>query len=168
MDIDITSVVIGIASLATFAVPIGYDQIKVKRFRRNAERNFEKASSDLGFTRGSFDVLQNGAAIGIGLNNEELLYAKSDSNYQLIELNRVTTCRSYKNETAVTGNDGHQQVHKEMGIKVHIRNSEDVKLPVFQGRDGFQRGDESMIIERWMSNIIKASRSASQTNKPSA
>lgn len=163
MEIDITSVVIGLASLATFAVPIGYDQFKVKRAKRNAERHFTETAKDLGFEFGDFEVLQNGAAIGIGLNSEELLYVKDNSDYNLVELCNVTSCSTYKSESVLTDNDGHEQMYKEMGVKLSARNSRDVKLPTFEGRDGTQHGNESLTIERWITSINKAVRAISKS-----
>lgn len=163
MEIDITSVVIGIASLATFAVPIGYDQFKVKRAKRKAEQYFLTTASDIGFEHGPFEMVHNGATIGIGLNNEELLYVKNSSTYQLVELCDVTSFSTYKSERVLTDNDGLKQNFKEMGIKLSTRHSGDIKLPVFEGRDGTQHGDESLIIERWLSKINKSVRDISQS-----
>ena len=163
MEIDITSVVIGIASLATFAVPIGYDQFKVKRAKRKAEQQFLKTATDIGFEHGPFEMLQNDATIGIGLNNEELLYVKDSSTYKLVELCDVTSCSTFKSESVLTDNDGLKQSFKEMGIKLSTRHSGNLKLPVFEGRDGTQHGNESLIIERLMSNINKAIRDISQS-----
>jgi|SRR6056297_909621 len=162
MEIDITSVVIGIASLATFAVPIGYDQFKVKRAKRKSEEQFLNSASETGFVHGSFEVLHNGAAIGICLNREELLYVKKSSAYTLIELCDVTSSSTYKSESVLTDNNGLKQNFKEMGIKLSTRHSGDIKIPVFEGRDGTQRGNESLIIERWMSKINKAVRDITQ------
>lgn len=159
MEIDITSVIIGLISLATFALPIGYDQIKVKRSKQHAEQQFLKTASDLEFKHESFEVLQNKAAVGLSLPKDKLLYVKSTDDYKFFELRNVISCSPYKSDSMTTDKDGHRQTWKEMGIKVSFRNSGDIRLPVFEGRDGTQQGIESLYIERWMSNINKAAHS---------
>lgn len=156
MEIDITSVIIGLASLATFAVPIGYDQLKVKRAESRAKQQFLATAANVGFQQGNFEVLGNSATIGIGNNSEELLYVKNDMDYSLLELSNLSDCSPYKSQKKVLGSGGNSQVMKESGIRLSFPKTGDVKLPVFEGRDGTQHGDEPIIIERWVSKIKSA------------
>ena len=100
MEIDITSVVIGLASLATFAIPIGYDQLKGKRTESRAKQQFLSTSANIGFQHGQFDLLRNQAVIGIGKNNEELLYVKDSDNYSLVELRNIIGYDTFKDMAA--------------------------------------------------------------------
>lgn len=155
MEIDITSVIIGLASLATFAIPIGYDQLKGKHKASKAKQQFFTISADTGFQYGQFDLLGNYAVIGLGKNSEELLYVKDSDNYKLLELCAITSCTSYKSKTKVnSGTSG--QTMKEMGLRLGRKNGGDIRLPVFEGRDGTQHGDETVIIEQWIGRINTA------------
>jgi len=156
MEIDITSVVIGLASLATFAIPIGYDQLKGKRTESRAKQQFLSTSANIGFQHGQFDLLRNQAVIGIGKNNEELLYVKDSDNYSLVELRNITSCQQYKSQKKVPDGGNSDQTMKEIGLRINHQNGNEIKLPVFEGRDGTQRGDESIVVESWMSRIIAA------------
>lgn len=162
MEIDITSVIIGLASLATFAVPIGYDQLKVKRAESRAKRQFLATAINAGFQHGNFDILGNYAAIGIGNNSEELLYVKNDTDYSLLELSNLSGCSPYKSQKKVPDSSGNPQAIIERGIRLSFSTTGDVKLPVFEGRNGTQHGDESIIIERWISMIKSAHQNLTQ------
>lgn len=162
MEIDITSIIIAIVSLATFAVPIGYDQMKVKRAANKARQHFFDAASSNGFQYTDFDILGNSATIGIGNNNDEVLYVKDSHNYHLLDLRNITSCGQYRSQKKITANDHLDQTIIEKGLRISYQNGEEIKLPVFEGRDGTQRGDESVIVERWMSRINAARKHVKQ------
>jgi hypothetical protein len=162
MQIDISSVIIGLASLATFAVPIGYDQYKVKRAKSRAKKQFLDTSANVGFQYDSYDILGNSAVIGIGKNSEELLYVKNDTDHRLIELRNLTSCRSYETQDKIVADDGSHRNMKEVGIRLTVSENGKIKLPVFEGRDGTQRGNESIVVEKWISRIASAQKSLHQ------
>jgi len=153
MQIEISSVIIGLASLATFAVPIGYDQYKVKRAESRAKKQFLDTSANVGFQYDSYDILGNSAVIGIGKNGEDLLYMKNDTEHSLIEMRNLTSCRPYESQEKIVAEDGSHRNMKEVGIRLTVSETRVIKLPVFEGRDGTQRGNESIVVEKWISRI---------------
>ncbi|WP_069131183.1 hypothetical protein [Rhodohalobacter halophilus] len=157
METDIASIVIGLASIATFLIPIGYYQMKEKNGVKKAKNRFLTIAEDVGFQTGEVDVLRNRAAIGIDRNSEELLYVNHGS-HELIELGNIDQALFYKSNMQVPGESGDQQNIQELGIRFKMRTGNDVKLPVFEGRDGTQIGDERIIVQGWIHKIESAKR----------
>jgi hypothetical protein len=153
METDLTSVIIGLASLAIFMLPIGYYQLHEKKMTKDAKKQFLKRADDLGFQAGDFEVLRNGATIGIGKNLEELLYVNRNQ-YHLVELTDVVNCSNYKNHMKDLGSEN--DVIQQVGIRIKLRKGLDVKLSVFEGKEGTMVGDEQIIVRRWIDRINSA------------
>ncbi len=153
METDLTSVIIGLASLAIFMLPIGYYQFQEKKGLKEAKKHFLNKAGDLAFQTGDFEVLRNRASIGIGKNHEELLYVNKNQ-YQLIELSDVVNCSNYKNHRKDLGSD--DSVIQQVGIRIKLRKGLDVRLPFFEGKVGTMIGDEQIIVRRWIGRINTA------------
>jgi hypothetical protein len=152
METDLTSVIIGLASLAIFMLPIGYYQLHEKKKTNDAKKQFLKRAADIGFQAGDFEILRNSASIGIGKNHEELLYVNRNQ-YHLVELTDVVNCSNYKNHKKVGSENG---VIQQVGIRIKLRKGLDVKLPFFEGAEGTMIGDEHIIVRRWIDRINAA------------
>jgi len=153
METDLISVIIGLASLAIFMLPIGYYQIHEKKKTKDVKKQFIKRADDLGFQAGDFEILRNRASIGIGKNHEELLYVNRNQ-YHLIELTDVINCSNYKSHKKDSGSEN--GVIQQVGIRIKLRKGMDVKLPVYEGREGTMIGDEHIIVRRWIDRINSA------------
>ncbi|WP_322570371.1 hypothetical protein [Rhodohalobacter sp.] len=150
METDLTSVIIGLASLAIFLLPIGYYQLHEKKSLKEAKKKFLKKADDLAFQAGDLEVLRNRASIGIGKNHEELLYVNGNQ-FQLIELSDVVKCSNYKSHKKdLDSDDG---VIQQIGIRIKLLKGLDVKLPIYEGKEGTMVGDENVITQRWISRI---------------
>lgn len=157
METDIASIVIGLASIATFLVPIGYYQMKEKKGVKTAKRQFIAVAEDLGFQPVEVVVLRNLAAIGLGKNGEKLLYVNK-SKRELIEIVNIDQSVFYKSTQSEHRQNGEPQMLQELGIRLKMRTDSDIKLPVFEGRDGTQIGDERIIVQGWIQKIESAKR----------
>ncbi|SRR6056297_1349617 len=153
METDLISVIIGLASLAIFMLPIGYYQIHEKKKTKDVKKQFIKRADDLGFQAGDFEIFRNRASIGIGKNHEELLYVNRNQ-YHLIELTDVINCSNYKSHKKDSGSEN--GVIQQVGIRIKLRKGMDVKLPVYEGREGTMIGDEHIIVRRWIDRINSA------------
>lgn len=158
METDLTSILIGLASLATFLLPIGYYQLREKKSLKEAKKLFLKKADDIGFQADDIEVFRNRAAIGFDKNHEELLYV-SGNQHQLIKLTDVVDCTIYKNLKKDPESDG--SVFQQTGVRIKLHKGLDANLPIFEGREGTMIGDEKMIIQRWIGKINTANKEVS-------
>ena len=162
MEIDFASIIIGLASIAIFLVPVGYFQIKEKNNIKNAKRQFLETAQDLGFQAGEFDILKNRAVIGIDKNREELLYVNK-TGHNLIQLVDVEQPGQFKSSQTVADDSGTEQLVREIGLQLKMREGGRIRLPVFEGRDGTQTGNEQLIIQDWVHKIDSAKKELSES-----
>jgi hypothetical protein len=162
MEIDLTSIIIGIAALSTFFVPIGMHQFSQKRKLNKTKKVFEAAAEKNGLQIHEMEVLRNGVAIGIDINQENVLYIEN-GNKTLIGLRKIAGCKLYKHQRKDTLADGSKAVIHEQGIQLnfHTRSNDDVVLLFFQGKEGSTYGDEGIIIERWIVKMTSALKKSS-------
>lgn len=153
METDLTSIIIGLASLAVFLVPIGYYQLHEKKGLKEVKKLFLKKADDLGFQTGDIEILRNHAAIGMDKNHEELLYLNGNQ-FELIELADVVHCSIYSNHKKdLDSGDG---VIQQIGIHMKLQKGLSIKLPIFEGKEGTLFGDERLITQHWIGKINSA------------
>src|SRR6056297_2921023 len=131
METDLTSIIIGLASLATFFVPIGYYELHEKKSLKEARKRFLKKASEIGFQTVDVKILRNHAAMGIGKNNEQLLYVHGNQ-YELVEIADVVNLCMYKRNNKNSENEVFQQI----GVRLNLHKGVSVELPVFEGKEG--------------------------------
>lgn len=153
METDLTSIIIGLASLATFFIPIGFYQHHEKKWKKEVKKNFLKIAEEIGFQIGDIDILRNRAAVGIGKNSEQLLYVLG-SQYKLIELTEVVDCTVYKKFKK--NPDRESERIQQIGIRLQLKKGESINLAVFEGKEGTLFGDERLMAQQWISKIRTA------------
>jgi len=151
METDLTSIIIGLASLATFFVPIGYYELHEKKSLKEARKRFLKKASEIGFQTVDVKILRNHAAMGIGKNNEQLLYVHGNQ-YELVEIADVVNLCMYKRNNKNSENEVFQQI----GVRLNLHKGVSVELPVFEGKEGTLIGDERIIVQHWIGKINTA------------
>jgi len=154
MDIDLTSILIGIAALSTFIVPAGMYQFSLWRQHNSTRDAFGNAARNYGLQIETPEILRSGTAIGLDIPNRMLLHFKNGED-TLIGLNDIQGCSFYKQMKKVRAEDGTESQIQSIGIQVVLKKSPTGKLnlPVFEGKEGFTFGDEERIAERWIKNI---------------
>lgn len=154
MEIDIVSIIIGIASLATFFVPIGLYQLSVKRKKHSLQTVFKGAVEKNALHIDESDFLRNEIAIGIDLQKKIILHVHKGID-TLLDIRTMKSCRSYKQERREKAENGSLTITLEMGIQIAHRHGTnlDVKVPLFQAREGSVYGDESIIINKWVNKM---------------
>ena len=154
MDIDLTSIIIGIAALSTFFVPVGLYQFSLKKKFKNAKKAFESVAQKYQLQIDQFEILRNGNVIGIDSEKKIVLHLKNGVD-TLTELKHVVGCKYYNQQRKVTSDDGNPDVIHELGIQLTFqpRLNYNVKLLFFEGKEGSTHGDERIIINKWIGYI---------------
>lgn len=155
MEIDITSIIIGIAALSTFFVPIGLHQFSHKRKNKKTQHTLETAAIKNRLRIDQLEVLRGGGAICIDNQQKIVLYIKNETE-TVISLEDIAGCKPYNDQRKETLKDGSKAVIHEQGIQLSFQASSkksDVKLLFFHGKEGSTFGDEGVIIDRWIGKI---------------
>lgn len=157
MEIDLTSIIIGIAALSTFFIPIGIHQFSQKNKVKKTRKSFEEAAEVYSLHIDDMEVLRNGLAIGIDTQNHCILHL-SDQKETMIELDDVQSCKLFKDlrrETTVDGTKTHTVL---FGIHIKFKQNQNLglKLSLFEGNEGSVFGGEEVIIQRWIDKIHSA------------
>ena len=154
MEIDLTSIIIGLAALSTFFVPIGLYQISQKQIIKKAKTTFDAATQKNRLQIDQMEIIRNGVGIGIDLQQQIMLHVRNGTE-TLTDLKNVAGCKFFKDHRKnIPGNDN-GSYYQEMGIQIIFPGSQsrELKLLFFEGKEGNTFGDEEVIIHRWVKNI---------------
>ncbi|MEX0661838.1 MAG: hypothetical protein WEA58_15285 [Balneolaceae bacterium] len=154
MEIDVISIVIGIVALSTFFVPIGLYQLSEKRKLKDARSKFKSVADEHGFHSDEMEVFRGGITMGIDLQNRSLMHVKNGKE-TVLNLDEIQDCKFYKTQHNEPAENDTTTSIQEMGIAVSLRNTknDDLRLPIFKGKEGNTFGDESLITQRWIRKI---------------
>lgn len=157
MEIDLTSLIIGIAALSTFFIPIGIHQYSQKNELKKTRKSFEDAVEVYNLHINDMEVLRNGFAIGIDTQNHCILHLKNQKE-TLIELDDVQSCKFFKDLRSKTTDDGTKTNTVTMGIHIKFKQnrSREMKLPLYEGNEGSIFGGDEITIHRWIDKIHSA------------
>ncbi|CAN5327000.1 hypothetical protein BH23BAC3_BH23BAC3_35220 [soil metagenome] len=154
MEIDLTSIIIGIAALSTFFVPIGLHQFSHKRNIKKTQEYFESVAENNGLQIDHMEVLRNGIAMGIVVHRQIIIHIKN-STETLLDMKTIASCSFYKHQRKEGTQAGDLCVIQELGIQIALQNrhNRELKLILFEGKEGITFGDEDVIIRRWIDKI---------------
>lgn len=157
METDLTSIIIGIAALSTFFIPIGMYKISQRRKLRTTLHLFRNFALNYGLRIDDVDILRDGIAIGIDFQNKILLHV-IDRRETLMDLSDVQSCSLFKHQRKVTGDDGTVKHILTSGIQVKLIKSQtrELQLPLFIRKGGGTFGDEEIVIHKWIVKIKTA------------
>lgn len=154
MEIDLTSIIIGIAALSTFFIPIGIHQYSQKHKVKKTRKSFDTAAETYSLHIDDMEVLRNRIAIGIDIENHCILHLKNQKE-TIMEIDDVQSCKLFKNHRSETKDDGTKTHIVVMGIHIKFKQirSQEMKLPLFEVNEGSIFGDEEITIHRWIGKI---------------
>lgn len=157
METDITSVVIGIAALACFFVPIFYLEVYKKRTTKKFEKKFNDLALKSNMALSKHNTWHNSYAIGLDYKKGRILYLNSKNGQDVIhqiDLSEVVKCRIFReNDFNLTTNTG---------IVFAYRNASkpELKLEFYLSENGYTLGDEIILAEKWAGLINPRLRTA--------
>ncbi|MEX0944942.1 MAG: hypothetical protein WDZ38_04650 [Balneolaceae bacterium] len=154
MEIDLTSIIIGIVALSTFFIPIGIHEFSQKFKLKKTRKSFDDAAKVYDLHIDNMEVLRNGFAIGIDTQNHCILHLKNQKE-TVIELDDIQNCKLFKDLRSETADDGTKLHTVRMGIHIIFKQNRslEIKLPLFEGKEGSIFGDEEATIQRWIYKI---------------
>lgn len=158
MEIEISSIIIGILSLATFFIPILYSQKKQKSLHTKMLAKFLEIAANHQLNITINDTPGGRYAIGLDETQQKLLYIDEtgDSGHRvIIDLKDVRSVKQINIQHSVKTHVGSTTVIDRLGIKLAFRNHQlnDNILLFYVGKNGLPLGNELELVRRW-ENIV--------------
>lgn len=160
MEIEISSIIIGILSLATFFIPILYSQRKQKSLHKKMFTNFLKIAGNYQLNITISDTPGGRYAIGLDENQDKLLYLDESvdpGQRVLIDLKDVRSVKQVNIQHNVKTHAGFTTVIDRLGIKLIIHNHQlsDKTLLFYEGKSGLPLGNELDLIRKWELIVVQ-------------
>jgi hypothetical protein len=156
MEIEISSIIIGVIFLSTFFIPIFWYQISEKRNQKNDALKLKAAASEHNFTISDYDIWGNGYAIAIDKENFRVLFMEPGQDLKpvitLMALDKILHCRPFSEARNVKIGSHNQTVIDRTGIVLHI-GKEKMKLHFFDGTKGKTLLSELELTQKWSAKL---------------
>lgn len=158
MDIEISSVILGLGFLAAFFVPIMYSQMKQKTKHKKISASFEEAAKSHQFVITQYDILGDRSAIGIDTGKKKVLFfRKTEDGAEriLIDLWEVESCKMVNVSRNLKTHAGNTTVVDRLGIRIIYKQARlpEKKLLFYDGTHGDPLGNEFAQAQKWVKVI---------------
>ena len=153
MKFDLSSLIITVIALATFIVPITYDQLN----KRKTSKVIKKLTAFAGKQKLQLDksvVFQDTFALGLDKKLKTLAYLNTNqdkSQESTYDLSKVSKCRLHRSEV----NEKDSDIQKIGFIKLQFHNSktQDVDLEVYKMKQNLAYYEEENMAKKMVRSI---------------
>lgn len=154
MDIDLTSIIIGIIALAFFFVPVIYYEYIKKRSTKKITAFFKEEALKRNIQLTQSDVWRDRYGIGVDSNTHKLIYFKKNKDqdeFLVIDLKEIKKCRISKEDKRVKTEKGNLSITTKVALLCeHVRSaSMDITLELYKGDKDNSVRDEIALAEKW-------------------
>lgn len=126
MKVDLTSLIIGICALASFAVPIAWYQISEKMKEKKLHSDINQYAQEENITLTSEEVWGDHYALGVDKKSRKLVYLKHTENgdqKELIDLSKVQKCKVSNGTKTIRDASGKKSVITSINLLFHYLDS---------------------------------------------
>jgi hypothetical protein len=154
MDIDLSSIIIGIIALSFFIVPVIYFEYFKKHTTKKFTAYFNEIAQNNGVKLSQFDIWRDSYAIGIDSDAKQILYLKRKNGQdetQFVDLSEVNKCRVSKDDERIKTPNGEQRVTTQIDLQIEFKNPEKPHLTItfYNGKNGDSVRDEVTLADKW-------------------
>jgi len=158
MDIDITSIIIAVAGLSTFFVPIAFDKYKKKNQANKHVSELMKDAELQNIRITDYDVWHETNIIAIDKTSGFLVYRnefQGKPETVTLDLSRVQRCRMFKSDRSVIMQGKTVMVTDKVGILLTLTDQKkpEKKLVFYHADKGPALSVEIPLAEKWASLI---------------
>ncbi|MEX2345162.1 MAG: hypothetical protein WD604_06070 [Balneolaceae bacterium] len=152
MDIEMSSVIIGLCFLAVFFIPIMYSQRVQKAKNKKIYNLFMDAAKSHQLTISEYDVLDEHSVIGLDNHQNMLLFlrhANGGSERVLVDVSKIESCKMI-NLSRSPGK--HITVVDRLGIRLTFKKGKipEKQLLFYEGTHGEPLGNEYFLTKKWI------------------
>jgi hypothetical protein len=168
MEIDLTSIIIGIIALSIFFVPIFYYEVYKKRASKKFDKYFTEVARSHDLTLSQHDTWRDRYAIGFDENAGKVIHLRKKNGQDetvLIDLSGIKKCRISKADDKIKTPKGVIKRTSRIDLSLAYRNASktDKLLEFYRGESGDELRGEMALAEKWSRMI--SSRLGSSGNK---
>jgi hypothetical protein len=158
MEIDLSSIIIGIIALSFFFVPIIYFEYYKKRATKKFTAHFNQVAQKNSLDLSEYDVWRDQYGIGIDTGAKTILYHKQKNgqeNTVLLELSELKRCRISKEDDRIKTPGGDRRITTRIDLQIEFFSPEKtgVSVEFYNGENGESVRDEVILAEKWSKMI---------------
>jgi hypothetical protein len=160
MDIDISSIIIGIVALSFFFAPVIYYEYYKKRPTKKFTAHFKKTAEKHHLNLTQFDVWRDHYGIGIDNDRKKIIYfiqKYGQEKLLLLDLAEIKKCRKSKEDYRLKTPDGYKKITTRIELQFEFltHKKSDASIEFYKGESEQNVRDEVMLAEKW-SKIINS------------
>lgn len=156
METDLTSVIIGLTSLAIFMAPIFIYQVSLKKTEKKLLRALKKFAVSRNIFLDEKELFRSGYAIGIDATKKELVWIHDSPETPVREkglsLEQYDTCTVYKSNIRAA-NSGLKLWETGLSLKSNKGSVPTENIPLFSADEARLAGDETIRADKWKKKI---------------
>jgi hypothetical protein len=156
MDIDLSSIIMGIAFLSTFFVPIAWYQLSEKKKKSRAEHALTGAAQEANLNLSHHDTWAGKYGIGLDVEKQVLIWLhlseSADINKTVtVNLHEAARCTMKVSERIIKGLKGAAPVTESIALHIAYRSSskKPVILEFFNATSGTTQSTEHALSKKW-------------------
>lgn len=158
MEIDLSSIIIGIIALSFFFVPIIYFEYYKKRATKKFAAHFNQVAQKNSLELSQYEVWRDQYGIGIDTAAKTILYHKlknGKENTVLLDLSELKRCRISKEDDRIKTPDGDRRITTRVDLQIEFLSPEKtgVSVEFYKGENGDSVRDEVILAEKWSKMI---------------
>lgn len=153
MEIDSSSLIIGLGLLFLFMTPIFFYQMSVSKKERRLSSLLKEIATKNQSKLDEKEAFRTGFALGLDKQKRLLFWAQADpeskeTQSEVYSLAEYDKCSVYKSQSGTTQHDG--ATISEIGINLKTsHNKQSVNIPTCVVKQGWLAGDEVVQADRW-------------------
>lgn len=160
MEIDLSSIIIGIIALAFFFVPVIYFEYYKKRGTKKFTAHFNQVAQNNHLDLAQYDVWRDQYGIGIDSVAKKIMYQKhknGQENTLILDLSELKRCRISKEDDRIKTPNGDRRITTRVDLQIEFLTPKktDVTVEFYKGENGDSVRNEVTLAEKW-SKIINS------------
>lgn len=165
MEIDLTSLIIGIGLLLLFMAPIFFYQMSVSKKERRLSNLLKETAKKSQSNIDEEETFRTGYALGLDKQKNMLFWVQVDqetkeTRSEVYTLSEYDKSSVYKSQSGISRHDG--ATLNEIGIQLKTNNNKSTAtIPICSARQGHLAGDETKQADGWAKRVqaqLKASK----------
>lgn len=154
MEIDLSSIIIGIIALSFFFLPVFYFEYYKKRATKKFTVHFNQVAQKNSLDLAQYDVWRDQFGIGIDTEAKKIMYYKQKNgqeNTVILDLSEIKKCRISKEDDRIKTPDGDRRITTRVDLHIEFLSPEktDVSVEFYKGESGDTVSEEVMFSEKW-------------------
>jgi hypothetical protein len=158
MEIDLSSIIIGIIALSFFFVPVIYFEYYKKRGTKKFTAHFNQVAQKNSLDLAQYDVWRDQYGIGIDIGAKKIMYLKQKNGQDdtvILNLPELKRCRISKEDNRIKTPSGDRRITTRVDLHIEFLSPEktDVSVEFYKGENGDSVRDEVILAEKWSKMI---------------